>query len=182
MAITRRKLLQITGGGVIVAATGVGAFIGTRTPTKALLPWKQAGTYTEPRRKALSYAILAPNPHNRQPWEVDLSEENTVFVWRDKQRNLPETDPYDRQLTIGMGCFLELLTMAAGEDSHALETDLFPEGDHGPVAVVRFKPGGNRDPLFTHVMSRRSCKEPFESQSVPKDLVATSEVTLPPSG
>ena len=44
----------------------------------------------EPRRRALSYAILAPNPHNRQPWLVDLRGENTVAVFRDTQRDLPD--------------------------------------------------------------------------------------------
>ena len=103
----RRTVLKVLGGGFILAAGGAGAFLSTRTPTKALAPWTDAGGYTEPRKRALSYAILAPNPHNRQPWLVDLSSENLVVIWRDKEKNLPETDPFDRQLTIGMGGFLE---------------------------------------------------------------------------
>ena len=62
-----------------------------------------AGEYADPRMRALSYGILAPNPHNRQPWLVDLTTPDRVVVWRDKAKNLPETDPFDRQLTIGMG-------------------------------------------------------------------------------
>jgi len=168
--ISRRNVLRLTGGGFVLAAGSAGAFLGTRDPAKAREPWHQAGSYTEPRRRALSYAILAPNPHNRQPWEVDLGTDDTIVIWRDRQRNLPATDPFDRQLTIGMGCFLELLTIAAAESGHALDTTLFPEGDNGPVAVVEFKTGGEPDPLFGHVMSRRSCKEPFEDRPVPVDL------------
>ena len=93
-------------------------------------------------------AILAPNPHNRQPWEVDLSEDGVIVVWRDRERNLPETDPFERQLTIGMGCFLELLALAAGETGHRTQMELFPQGDKGPVAVVRFLEGGAPDPLL----------------------------------
>ncbi|MEM1161326.1 MAG: twin-arginine translocation pathway signal protein [Pseudomonadota bacterium] len=167
MTVSRRRILTVLGGGVIVAAGGAGTFVGTRTPTKALAPWGDAGSYDEPRRSALSYAILAPNPHNRQPWEVDLSQPDTVVIWRDKTRNLPETDPFDRQLTIGMGCFLELMTIAAAETGHKVEADLFPEGEAGPVAVARFSEGATQDPLFAHVLDRRSCKEPFEPDAVP---------------
>ncbi|MEO1612027.1 MAG: twin-arginine translocation signal domain-containing protein, partial [Pseudomonadota bacterium] len=99
---SRRNFLKILGGGVVLAAGGAGAFYGTRTPAKALAPWEAAGGYDEPRMRALSYAILAPNPHNRQPWMVDLSVADQVTIWRDKAKNLPETDPFDRQLTIGM--------------------------------------------------------------------------------
>ena len=71
----RRKFLTIVGGGVIVAAgTAAGGFYATREPRKALAAWNRAGSaFDEPRMRALSYAILAPNPHNRQPWMVDLS-------------------------------------------------------------------------------------------------------------
>lgn len=172
MKLSRRNMLRITGGGFVLAATGAGAFLATRTPAKALAPWDQAGRYADPRRRALSYAILAPNPHNRQPWEVDLSGEDTIVIWRDGARDLPHTDPYDRQLTIGMGCFLELLAIAAGETGHTLETELFPSGETGPVAHVRLIAGGARDPLFAHVMNRRSCKEPFADRAVPDDLLA----------
>ncbi len=169
---TRRTFLRLFGGGVVLAAGSAGAFLATRTPAKALAPWDAAGGYEEPRMRALSYAILAPNPHNRQPWEADLREPGKIAIWRDRSRDLPETDPYDRQLTIGMGCFLELLAVAAGETGHAVSFDLFPQGEEGPVAVATFAEGGARDPLFAHVMDRRSCKEPFEARAVSADAAA----------
>lgn len=169
---TRRTVLRLLGGGLVLAAGSAGAFLATRTPGRALAPWDAAGSYEEPRMRALSYAILAPNPHNRQPWEADLREPGKISIWRDKSRDLPETDPYDRQLTIGMGCFLELLAISAGETGHAVTFDLFPEGEDGPVAVAIFAEGGARDPLFAHVMDRRSCKEPFETRPVPPEAAA----------
>ena len=38
----RRKFLKLVGGGVLFAAVGAGIFATTRTPTKALEPWKLA--------------------------------------------------------------------------------------------------------------------------------------------
>lgn len=173
MRLNRRRSLAVIGGGVILAAgSGVGAFLGTRTPTRALAPWDQAARETEPRRRALSYALLAPNPHNRQPWLVDLSTADTVVLWRDPDRNLPVTDPHARQLTIGMGCFIELMVMAAGADGLAVDLTLFPDGEAGPVAVARFSPGAEVDPLFAHVLDRRSCKEPYRPDPVPDSAVA----------
>jgi hypothetical protein len=117
MNMKRRKFLAIAGGGIILAA---GASIGTiasRFPHKALEPWSKAGSgYTEPRMRALSYAILAPNPHNQQPWMVDLSKADQITLKIDTDRLLPHTDPYSRQITIGQGSFLEILRMAATED------------------------------------------------------------------
>lgn len=171
MTISRRKALGIIGGGTILAATAGGTlFATTRTPSRALAPWADAGGYSEPRRRALSYAILSPNPHNRQPWQVDLGTADTVTLYRDKTRDLPHTDPHARQLTIGLGCFLELMTIAASQTGHAVDLDLFPQGEDGPVAHARFTEGAAPDPLFAHVMERRSCKEPFEDKPVPTPL------------
>ena len=86
MSISRRGVLGLIGGGPIIAAgAGAGGFALTRTPEKALAPWSAAGGYSDPRKRALSYAILAPNPHNRQPWLVDLSEKDTVVLYRDSR-------------------------------------------------------------------------------------------------
>lgn len=170
MTFSRRKMIGLIGGGVVLAAAGsAGGFLATRRPTRALAPWASAGNYSEPRMRALSYAILAPNPHNRQPWVAELQGEDRLIIHRDKTRNLPATDPFDRQITIGMGCFLELLRMAAADDGYVLQTDLFPEGEGGPVAVVQFTQGGTKDTLFAHVFDRHTNRNGYEDRAVEAD-------------
>lgn len=170
MNLTRRNMLFLVGGGVVVAAAGGFGYSATRSPQTAFRPWDLAGQYKEPRMRALSYALLAPNPHNRQPWLADLSKEGTVTLYAQGDRLLPETDPYNRQITIGLGCFLELLRMAAAADGYRLKTDLFPEGsspsglDTRPIAHISFTADKSveQDPLFALVPQRRSNKEPYD--------------------
>jgi hypothetical protein len=190
MSMSRRKVLSIVGGGTILAAAaGTGAFLTSRTPTSALAPWQQAGRYSEPRRRALSYAILAPNPHNRQPWQVDLSQQGKIVLYVDTSRLLPHTDPFSRQITIGQGCFLELLRMAAAEDGYLATIEEFPQGfdaaelDKRPVAVISLTKSAEarKDPLFAHVMNRRSLKEPFDTaQNVPDTTLRALESVVQP--
>ena len=168
--MNRRNFLKITGGGIVLAASGVALFASTRSPTTALAPWGMVGTYDDPRKNALSYAILAPNPHNRQPWVVDLVGEDAIILYFDTDKQLPHTDPFDRQLTIGLGCFLELMRMAAAADGYRADITLFPEGedesglDKRPIAIAKFSEAAPVvDPLFEHVMSRRSNKEPYDT-------------------
>ena len=170
MTLSRRKTLALIGGGAIFAATGGAAFAVTRTPQTALAPWAAAGGYDDPRLRALSHAILAPNPHNRQPWKVDVSVPGQVTLYVDTDRLLPHTDPFSRQIVIGLGCFLEVLRIAALEDGLAVETQVFPDGadtdrlDARPVARCVFTPtDAARDPLFAQVPHRRTLKEPFDT-------------------
>lgn len=177
MPMSRRRMIGIIGGGAIFAAVGgAGLFLSTRTPSRALEPWDAAGGYSDPRHNALSYALLAPNPHNRQPWLVDLKTPDVIDLYRDKTKDLPFTDPFSRQLTIGMGCFIELMVMAAAQTGHGVDLALFPDGEEGPVARARLVEGAAKpDPLFAAVRDRRSCKEPFEDRPIEPDLVARLE-------
>jgi hypothetical protein len=72
MTLSRRKTLALLGGGAIVAAAAASP---SRSPARSNAHFcpGRAGQYDDPRMRALSWAILAPNPHNRQPWKVDLS-------------------------------------------------------------------------------------------------------------
>lgn len=159
--ISRRKTLALIGGGTIAAATG---FLTTRTPSSALAPWEMAGTYGDPRLDALSYALLAPNPHNLQPWLVELVGEDGIRLHHDTAKRLPQTDPLDRQITIGMGCFLEQLSLSAGTSGLAAQIELYPDGEAGPIADIRLIEGGQADPLAAAIPQRRTCKEPFENR------------------
>lgn len=170
MSSKRRQFLKVLGGGTIAAAGGAGAFLATRTPVRALAPWDTAGQgYDDPRLTALSWAILAPNPHNRQPWIVRLDGDDGFTLFAQPDRKLPHTDPYDRQITIGLGCFLELTRIAAGAAGYEARIAPFPEGQPFPVldgravaSVQIAKTDQKPDPLFALVPERRSCKEPYD--------------------
>jgi hypothetical protein len=180
---TRRNVLKIIGGGAVLAAAGGGVWAATRDPAAARIPWERAGQEEgDPRRQALSYALLAPNPHNRQPWLADLGTADEVTLYCEAERRLPHTDPFDRQITIGLGAFIELLAMAAAESGHRTDISPFPDGepqprlDGRPVARVRFSqdaavPG---DPFFRHVLARRSNREAYDTaRAVESEALAT---------
>ncbi len=177
--LTSRKTLALLGGGFIVAA-GAGAWHVSRPVGKALAPWDMAGQYDDPRMAALSWAILAPNPHNRQPWKVDLSEPGMVGLYVDTDRLLPETDPFSRQIVIGLGCFLETLDIAAAEAGFKTETVLFPDGsdpdrlDARPVAQILFEEGAEQDADFPLIARRRTQKDPYDlDRPVSQDSLST---------
>ena len=83
----------------------MGAFLATRTPHAAQALWSMAGGYDDPRLNALSFGLLAPRPHNLQPWIIELEGTDAFILHHDASRRLPHTDPFDRQITIGLGCF-----------------------------------------------------------------------------
>jgi hypothetical protein len=171
---TRRNVLTVLGLGAVAAAGGAGALQWRQgqLDAAATAAWRAPGAgRTDPRLHALAHAILAPNPHNRQPWQVALDGTDAMRLYIDLDRLLPATDPPGRQIVIGCGAFLELLDLAARENGHRAEITPWPDGDPGqtsldlrPFAHVRLvaDPGVARDPLAAHILARRTNREPFD--------------------
>jgi hypothetical protein len=167
MPTNRRTLLAASGAALVLVAAG-GVWRVLRVPETATDPWDRLAT-PEPdiRLDAFRHAILAPNPHNRQPWIIRLDGADGATIFCDLGRRLPHTDPFDRQITIGFGCFLELARIAAAQRGLAVAATPFPEGtgerlDRRPVARLQFAPGAVKDPLFAQIPARRSNKEAFD--------------------
>ena len=188
---SRRSFIRIIGGGTVAAATlGASGWWVSRDPmpAAAIAPW-QGPDAGEPdiRRRLLAWAMLAPNPHNRQPWLVDLREPDVITLYCDRSRLLPETDPFGRQILIGHGAFLELLELAAAAAGLRASIVAFPQGPfaddrvgESPVARIQLRPDANATatPLFAAIPHRRSSKVPFLARS--PDFEALQREVPPP--
>jgi hypothetical protein len=104
----RRQFISLVGGGIILAA-GSTASAGIY-PASAVEAWSTIPVETDIRRWILAHALLAPNPHNRQPWIADLRRDGEILLICDGERLLPDTDPFGRQILIGCGAVLERRT------------------------------------------------------------------------
>ena len=108
----------------------------------------------------------------------------------DLDRRLAETDPRDRQTTIGFGCFIELARIAAAERGVRIEWTEFPDGepaerlDRRPIAVLRFvaDPTTVKDGLFPFIPQRRSNRAPFDLSRPPAPELLTELASQPTFG
>ena len=188
--MNRRTFLELLGaGGAAALLTAPGGGCAAK-PLGALRPWEGPPGPPgdgDPRLRLASWALLAPNAHNRQPWLVDLRGDGMdLFV--DPRRLLPETDPASRQIMISQGTFLELLAIAATHEGLLARIELFPEGmvpagDVGqrPVARVTLTPQRDlrKDELFPFIRQRHTNRRPYADPAPTDrevaDLAASAE-------
>jgi hypothetical protein len=169
--LSRRKFINIAGLS-LGAATLSSTIIGCDAVEPTLdYGWKTPFTEIKDiRLRLLSYAILSPNPHNKQPWNIQLTGENSFELYVDPSRLLPATDPYYRQIHIGQGTFLETLVIAATGFGYQADIKYFPQGEYGnnelknkPIASITLdkNPKIKVDPLFDHLLTRQSNKSDY---------------------
>lgn len=188
LPLPRRRFIHLLGGGAVLAASGSLAGCSSTFPEEATRPWRAASTHTDPRRYMLAHALLAPNPHNRQPWIADLREPGVIHLVCDGERLLPETDPYGRQILIGCGAFLELAVMAGGQRGLRVDVRLLPNGAPAGTALPRgtrvatltlAAPGSaTPDPLFPQIVRRHTAKSAYDNtRTLPDGLSAEWQAT-----
>lgn len=179
----RRDYLKLTGA--VLGTLCVTSITGACSSLRAIGPWEGPTNATrDPRLRALSYAVLAANAHNTQPWLVDLRRPSRLSLYVDPDRLLPETDPLQRQTYVSQGTFLEQLVLGAGLDKRRADVSLFPDGDEltQPVAHVSLYEDESLtpDPLADQIPHRMSNRRAYEGGTIPKaDLNA---ITPPRSG
>ena len=168
---SRRRFIRLLGGGMVLAAGGAVTGCSTAMPDAAVRPWQNADAESDPRRFMLAHALLAPNPHNRQPWIADLTEPGRIHLVCDGTRLLPETDPFGRQILVGCGAFIELAVIAAARRGLAVSVVNFPSGVPAPtelpkgirVATLTLGAPGSAtaDPLVDQLVRRRTNKTAY---------------------
>lgn len=172
MAGSRRNFV-LGAGGTLALVAAAGTWRVTRRPQTATAPWTfDPSPLADVRLDAFRHAILAPNPHNRQPWLIRLDGNDKAIISCNLDRRLPDTDPFDRQILIGFGTFLELARIAAAQRGVRMDIAPFPEGlpqprlDAGPVAHLAFTPDASvrPDPLFGAITARRTNRDVYAAE------------------
>ncbi len=175
----RRHILEVLAAAPVLGVAGCGSSTSAPDPYAA---WRNPGQgETDPRRFVLAHGLLAPNPHNRQPWLVRMEGPAGMSLYADRNRLLPETDPFGRQIVIGCGAFLEMIAQAAPRLGLVADIQPWPEGAPGPQlddrpfarVVLRADAGVKAGPLFDQIVRRRTERTPF-LQDRPSDAAVQS--------
>ncbi len=181
--MNRRNFIQVFGlglGSIALSSTIVGC--GIAEPTLNI-GWEGPDPAEKDiRMQVLAYAILCPNPHNKQPWIIRLTGPRSFDLYVDPERLLPATDPVYRQIHIGQGTFLETLAIAATGLGHEARIDYFPQGIYSntellnkPVASIELVecPELTPDPLFAHLLTRHSNKREYDHRRLTPSEIDT---------
>jgi hypothetical protein len=193
----RRRFIHVVGLGVATATLSSALSSCSAGVEKVDYGWNgPSGAESDIRLTILAYAILAPNPHNKQPWLIKFNDQKNIELFVDQTRLLPETDPIARQIHIGQGCFLENLSIAASHYGYQAVIEYFPLGEYGntvienkPIALIKLIKSAlvQEDPLFSQLLKRQSNKREYDnsrlsveqkSQLANLSFIAKSQLTI----
>lgn len=127
---------------------------------------------SEDTHEILRLASLAPSGHNTQPWLVQIHDPEHFTLRIDESRYLPEVDPTHRETLISMGCFLENLTLAAGNLGYQASVGVIAENtDDTEIAQVKLTQDKQIKYPVEWIENRRTLRSGYSHEPIqPKDL------------
>ncbi|MEI6753769.1 MAG: hypothetical protein WCK78_11455 [Paludibacter sp.] len=134
--------------------------------------------YDSPAMKAIAYGLTAPSPHNSQSWFIDKLSDTELLLY--VKHVLPETDPPARQIHIGAGCFIELLTIGMTTEGYETRVEYFPHGEYvieknkiadKPLAKITLikNEAIQKDALFDYIYQRGTNRKPYTGKMITQD-------------
>lgn len=116
-------------------------------------------------------ALLAPSPHNTQPWHVAVLSDTEAELYAPRDRTLPHTDRDGAFQTATLGIFVEALDVAASFHGLTVEADCrYPNLGAGAAerplfARLRLVPS-ERTPRFTRetLQRRRTARGAYDGR------------------
>lgn len=120
---------------------------------------------------ALHAGILAPSPHNTQPWEFRVHGE-TIEVLLDDTRVLGYCDPDAREATLACGAAVLNMRMTIAEQGRECVVEPLPDRAR-PLLLATVAVGGQRHPtpeeqrLASAVERRHTNRRPYLDREIP---------------
>ncbi len=136
----------------------------------------ESGSTTDKLRFLARYAMLAPSPHNTQPWRFELHGD-ALDLYADESRALPIADPQDRELVMSCGAALFNLRAALRSCGYAGEVTELPDPAR-PALLARVRLGdnylatGSDRKLAIAMVQRRTNRRRFSKRAIDAGAIA----------
>lgn len=120
-------------------------------------PWGFPDDALPPNLRLVHAATLASSGHNTQPWSFRV-EDRQIELRAVPGRHTGTLDPLRREATIGLGCALQNLEIAAVVEGFEPLTTLFPSVDEPSLAArIELQPSTPREhPLYASIATRHT--------------------------
>ncbi len=143
--------------------------------------------FTKPVLKAIAYGITAPSPHNTQSWYLDTISDTEMLLY--VKHVLPETDPPARQILMGAGCFIELVSVGMSQEGFITDVEYLPHGNFQltankmsdkPVAKITLVKDENtkKDVLYDYIYQRGTNRKPYKGKMITQNEFETIKTLM----